>query len=118
MLISINRVILYVKNIPKVASFYKTYFGMKDHEVSTVGWVELSSKGGGCKIALHQAAKSQRKGTAIKIVFGVLDIAAFKLKCAKKGLSFGPIHKGKGFEYCNSKDPAGNSISISSRGLK
>ena len=33
------------------------------------------------------------------------------------GLKFGPVHTPGSFEFANAKDPAGNSISISSRGL-
>jgi len=33
-------------------------------------------------------------------------------------LNFGAIHQVDGFEFFNVKDPASNSISISSRGLK
>ena len=114
----IARVVLYVKNIPEVAAFYQRHFDFRQHGVSTSGWMELSSKEGGCTIALHQAAKSQRSGAAVKIVFGVRDIAAFKAKCAADGLEFGPTHAPEGFEFANAKDPAGNSISISSRGIK
>lgn len=114
----IARVILYVKNIPEVAAFYQRHFDMRQHGVSTSGWLELSSIEGGCTIALHQAAKSQRSGAAIKVVFGVRDVPAFKAKCATDGLAFGPTHFAEGFEYANAKDPAGNAISISSRGLK
>ena len=115
---AIVRVILYVKDIKKVAAFYQRHFDMRQHGVSTVGWLEISSIDGGCTIALHQAAKSQRSGAAVKIIFGVRDIGAFKAKCAIDGLEFGPTHVAEGFEFANAKDPAGNSISISSRGLR
>jgi predicted enzyme related to lactoylglutathione lyase len=114
---SVSRIIVYVKNIEKVAAFYQLHFGMKQHGVRHDGWLELASNGSGCTIALHQAAKSQRSGTAIKIVFGVKDVAGFKAERGKHGLVFGPIHKAEGFKYANAKDPAGNSISISSRGI-
>lgn len=113
----IIRVILYVKNIPEVAAFYQRHFDLRQEGAATTGWLELSPIGGECGIALHQAAKSQRSGAAVKIVFGVRDIAAFKAKCAIGGLKFGPTHFAEGFEFANAKDPAGNAISISSRGL-
>lgn len=84
---------------------------------ATKGWLELESPQGGCNLALHQAAKSQKSGTAMKIVFAVKDVRRFKAKCMRNGLKFGPVHEPGGFEYANAKDPAGNSISISSRGL-
>ena len=117
----ISRVILYVKDIKKVASFYEMFFGMRRVDSEEPGWLELESPSGGCMIALHQASKSQRRGTAVKLVFGVEDVAAFKEAVAARGLKFGPVHTvrhGLWHEFANGKDPAGNSISISSRGTK
>jgi predicted enzyme related to lactoylglutathione lyase len=118
---SLSRVILYVKDIPRVAAFYEAFFGMKRIAPAETGWLELESPTGGCLIALHQASKAQKSGAAVKLVFGVQDVQAFKDASAARGLKFGPVHvvgKGFGHEFANAKDPAGNSISISSRGLK
>lgn len=115
--LSIARVILYVRDIPKVAAFYEKFFFMKPLPGRTDGWLELASPSGGCTIALHQAAKSQKSGAAMKLVFAIEDVEAFVRKSEKKGLQFGVIHRAEGFEYANVKDPAGNSISVSSRGF-
>jgi len=118
---SISRVILYVKDMEKVAVFYQTIFGMKRIESEEPGWLELESPCGGCRVALHQASKAQKSGAAVKLVFGVENVSAFKEAAASRGLEFGPVHvvrKGVGHEFANAKDPAGNSISISSRGMK
>jgi len=116
----INCVILYVKDIPKVAAFYEKFFGMTRLPGATDGWVQLASPSGGCRIALHQAAVSQKSGAAMKLVFTVADVPAFKTACEERGMKWGPVHvvKDLGHEYCNAKDPGGNSISISSRGMK
>jgi len=113
----IARVILYVRDIPTVAAFYERFFNMKPMPAATDDWLELSSPSGGCTIALHQAAKSQKGGSAIKLVFAVADVEAFVRTKEQEGLKFGVIHRPDGFEFSNAKDPAGNSISISSRGL-
>jgi predicted enzyme related to lactoylglutathione lyase len=116
----IVRVILYVRDIPKVAAFYRRLFNMQPLPGATDGWVELTSSTGGCTIALHQAAVSQKNGAAMKLVFGVADVRAFKRAKEKEGLTCGVIHhvdEGDGFEFFNAKDPAGNSISVSSRGV-
>ncbi|MGC2491971.1 VOC family protein [Candidatus Binatus sp.] len=118
MAIPISRVILYVRDIPSVAGFYQQHFGMKPLPGQTDGWLELSSGPGGCNIALHQAASTQKSGAAIKIVFGVADVRRFKKEREDAGLKFGPIHEPADFEFANAKDPAGNSIQISNRGLK
>ena len=36
---------------------------------------------------------------------------------AAAGLAFGPVHEAPGHCFANAKDPAGNAISISSRGM-
>ena len=118
---ALSRVILYVKDLPKVAAFYQTFFGMKRIDGAEAGWLELESPAGGCRIALHKASKGQKSGAAMKIVFGVKDVQAFKDEAATRGLHFGAVHVVRaplGHEFANAKDPAGNSISISSRGLK
>jgi len=114
---SVVRIILYVRDVQAVAAFYERHFGMKPQGPKADDWLELSSAGGGTTLALHRAAKTQRSGAAVKIVFGVRDISAFKAQSEENGLIFGPIHRVGGFEFANAKDPAGNSISISSRGL-
>ncbi len=114
----IVRIILYVRDIPKVAAFYQQHFGMVPQPTRWAGWLELAGPGGGCTLALHQAAKSQKSGAAVKIVFGVLDVDQFVVERKLEGLKFGAIHRREGFEFANAKDPAGNSISVSSRGLK
>jgi predicted enzyme related to lactoylglutathione lyase len=111
------RVILYVKDIRKVAAFYEKHFGMKPLSSDEEGWLELESGAGGCNIALHRAAVSQKSGAAMKVVFGLKDVRQFVMERAVDGLKFGPIHDTGSFEFANAKDPAGNSIQISSRGM-
>jgi hypothetical protein len=53
----------------------------------------------------------------MKIVFAVANVEAFVKAKAREGLKFGVIHRPDGFQFANAKDPAGNSISISSRSL-
>jgi catechol 2,3-dioxygenase-like lactoylglutathione lyase family enzyme len=116
--VAIARVILYVRDIPKVEAFYRKHFGFKVLPGSEVGWRELASPSGGCAIALHQAAVSQKRGSEIKIVFAVGDVRAFKAKQAAAGLRFGVVHEAAHHEFANAKDPAGNSVQISNRGVK
>lgn len=114
----IARVILYVKDMPKVAAFYETHFGLKPLPSARNDWLELESEAGGCSIALHQAAVSQKSGAAMKLVFGVKEVREFKRKAEAAGLKFGVVHAAEGFEFSNAKDPAGNAIQVSSRGMK
>ncbi len=113
----IARVILFVRDVPKVAAFYERFFHMHPLAGGSAKWIELASASGGCAIAVHQASVGQKSGAAIKIVFGIAEIRAFKAVAEQNGLKFGVVHEVDGFEFCNAKDPAGNSIQISSRGL-
>lgn len=117
----INRIIAYVKDVPKVAAFYERHFGMLPLPGGTDKWMELSSPAGGCVLCLHQAAISQKSKASMKLVFQVADVRAFKAAKEREGLKFGVVHlvnEDQGHEFSNGKDPAGNSISISSRGIK
>jgi predicted enzyme related to lactoylglutathione lyase len=114
----IARVILYVRDLPRVSAFYERFFGMHPLPGASDGWVELAGGSGGCTIALHKAAVTQKSGAAMKLVFGVADVRAFKSEKEKEGLKFGVVHDVGSFQFSNAKDPAGNSIQISSRGLK
>ncbi len=71
MAIPIMRLILYVKDIPKVAEFYQRHFGMRPLPFEGKGWLEMTSSPDGCTIALHQASVAQKSGAAMKLVFGV-----------------------------------------------
>ena len=116
----ITRVILYVKDVPRVAAFYERHFGMRPLPGGTDKWTELASPAGGCMISLHKASVKQKSGAAMKLVFGVADVRGFKSAKEKDGLIFGVVHEvdeGDGHEFSNAKDPAGNSICISSRGI-
>jgi predicted enzyme related to lactoylglutathione lyase len=117
--IHLTRVVLSVRDIPTVAAFYQQHFGLQPlHGAQPEpGWLELAPPGGGCAVALHQAAVSQKRGSEIKLVFGVADVPAFKAERAAAGLQFGPVLAGPGFQFANAKDPAGNAISVSSRGM-
>jgi predicted enzyme related to lactoylglutathione lyase len=115
--LSIARVILYVRDIEKVAAFYQKYFGLKPLPGTEDGWLELGSPNGTCSIALHRAAASQKRGSEIKIVFGVEDVRKFRAEREAAGLKFGVVHTSGDHEFCNARDPAGNSIQVSSRGM-
>jgi predicted enzyme related to lactoylglutathione lyase len=114
----IARIILYVRDIQKVAAFYQKHFGLKPLPGAEDGWLEIGSPNGACSIALHQAAASQKRGSEIKIVFGVKDVRRFKAEREAAGLKFGVVHESRDHEFANARDPAGNSIQVSSRGMR
>jgi predicted enzyme related to lactoylglutathione lyase len=113
----VTRVILYVKDVLRIAAFYERHFAMHRLPGGTDKWIELAHSPEECTIALHKASVAQKSGAAIKLVFGIDDIQAFKEARERDGLKFGAIHRVDGVEFSNAKDPAGNSIQISNRGL-
>ncbi len=112
----ITRIVLYVKNVEKVAGFYQRIFDLKVVGAPEKGWIELGA--GGCNLALHQAAKTaDHRRAAAKIVFGVKDVAKAKALLEGRGLKLGPIHVTPNSTFCNGKDPEGNLLSIGTRGV-
>jgi predicted enzyme related to lactoylglutathione lyase len=112
----ISRLILYVRDLPKVAAFYEKYFGLVPRGPVREGSVDLVSPQGGCALVLLPASKGHKIGqSCVKIVFDVPDVGACKDKCQKEGLDFGVIHRSEGYEFANARDPARNLIQISSR---
>ena len=119
MKVHISRIVLYVRDVPGAVAFYEKYFGMTPTGPPEKGWQELSTPGGGCNLALHQALMTSRERgrSPAKIVFGVTDVHAAKKQMAARGLKFGKVHEVNGFAFANARDPEGNPIQISSQGM-
>jgi predicted enzyme related to lactoylglutathione lyase len=113
----VSRIILFVRDVPGVAAFYQRHFGLEPIETSEEGWRELSA--GGCNLALHRATTTSRERgrSPAKIVFAMSDVHAAKQRFAAEGLKFGKVYEVNGFAFANARDPEGNPIQISSRGL-
>lgn len=110
----ISQIALYVKDIPKIAEFYSRHFGL-EAITQAADKVRLVSPDGGCDIVLLQASKGHKIGqSVVKIIFDVPDVAEFKEQSAARGLRFGAIHSGPGYQFANARDPAKNLIQISS----
>ena len=116
----LGRILLYVRDIEAVAEFYALHFGFRIHRTEGDRIVELEGPDGtGSNIMLHPLGRGRRSGqTVAKLVFDVRDVEAFCARAARNGLQFGAIHKGGGYAFANAKDPAGNSISVSSRAVR
>ena len=68
---------------------------------------------------LHPLGRGRKGGqTVAKLVFDVPDVVGFCVRAAEQGLDFGAIHKGDGYLFANARDPAGNSVSVSSRAFR
>lgn len=112
----LGRVIIYTKRLEDVAAFYCTHFGFEELRLEGDRIVELVAPGGGANIMLHPMPKGRKEGqTLVKLVFDVKDVPGFCQASQERGLVFGAIHQADGYCFANAKDPAGNSVSVSSR---
>ncbi len=112
----LGRIIIYTKKLEAVADFYCRHFGFKVRRLEGDRIVELVSNGTGANILLHPMSPGRKDGqTLVKLVFDVEDVEAFCLASEKRGLKFGSIHRADGYCFANAKDPAKNSVSVSSR---
>jgi predicted enzyme related to lactoylglutathione lyase len=114
---TISRIILFVNDVQTVAKFYQKHFGLEPVGAEEDGWLELAA--GGCNLALHRGRlpPDASRVTPAKIVFAVDDVHAAVAQFAKKGLKFGKVHEWNGFAFADARDPEGNPIQISSRGV-
>ena len=68
---------------------------------------------------LHPLGRGRKGGqSVVKLVFDVPDVEGFCARAAERGLAFGAMHKADGYVFANARDPAGNSISVSSRAYR
>jgi hypothetical protein len=100
-------------------TFYCKHFGFVASQDMGDRLVVLKSPHHGMAIQLHPAAISQKEGQVlVKLVFAIEDVRAFCDASARNGLIFGAIHKADGYEFANAKDPAKNSVCVSSRAFR
>ena len=112
----LGRLVIYTKKIDQMAEFYANHFGFSVLRVKDDRIVELKPQASGLTILLHPAASKQKEGQVlVKLVFDVEDVSAFCDNAKAKGLEFGTIHQADGYRFANAKDPAKNSIQVSSR---
>ncbi len=115
-MVSLNRILLYVRDIDRSAAFYCRHFGFDARTLPEDRITELVPQGGGARLMLHKAGKAQKMGqAAVKLVFDVEDVSGFCAAAAEAGLGFGAVHKADGYTFANAKDPDGNSLQVSSR---
>ncbi|MGV6848697.1 MAG: VOC family protein [Marinibacterium sp.] len=112
----LGRILIYTRKPDEVAAFYCTHFGFKERRLDGDRIVELVAQQGGANILLHPMSPGRKDGqTLVKLVFDVEDVEEFCRTCETRGLKFGTIHHTDGYSFPNAKDPARNSVSVSSR---
>ena len=112
----LGRIVIYTKRVEDVAAFYCRHFGFEVLRLEGDRIVELVAKDGGAHILLHPMSPGRKEGqTLVKLIFDVEDVEEFCRVSKERGLQFGSIHRADGYSFANAKDPAKNSISVSSR---
>jgi catechol 2,3-dioxygenase-like lactoylglutathione lyase family enzyme len=116
LVLQLGRIVIYTKRTEAMVDFYCQYFGFEVLRLEGDRIVELVSKGAGANILLHPMSKDRKEGqTLVKLVFDVEDVEGFCRTSKERGLEFGSIHRADGYSFANVKDPAKNSVSVSSR---
>ena len=112
----LGRIVIYTKRLEEVAAFYCKHFAFEVLQLDGDRIVELVAQNGGANIMLHATSDRRKEGqTLVKLVFDVEDVPAFCEQAKRQGLEFGPLHQADGYCFANAKDPAKNSVSVSSR---
>jgi catechol 2,3-dioxygenase-like lactoylglutathione lyase family enzyme len=115
--LSLNRVVLYVQDVPRLVAFYRGLLGLPVVEEWRDEWAVL--RAGHCEIALHRAGKAFRNLDAglsweksnAKLVLAVEgDMAALRKKLMDNGVAMREIKSYTGFTgpICDGTDPEGN----------
>ncbi len=111
MTLSMRRIVLFTKDMPRMVSFYRDVLGLRlvnDEK----GWKEFDANG--CVIALHNGTSEVGRRPP-KIGFWAKDIAAARAELIGRGAKISKIMSGAGLTRCEGKDPDGNPFSISDR---
>lgn len=113
----LNCLTLYTRRLDEMVAFYCDHFGYQAYQEDGDRIVELRPpEATGVTLYLHPLAKSQKAGQVlVKLGFEVEDVPGFVTRAAENGLKFGKPFTANGYHFANAKDPAGNSISVTSR---
>jgi catechol 2,3-dioxygenase-like lactoylglutathione lyase family enzyme len=111
MTLSMLRIVLFTKDMPRMVAFYRDVLGLKQRK-DEKGWKEFDANG--CIIALHNGTSSPGKRPP-KIGFWAKDIATARQELIGRGARLSKLMVGAGLVRCEGKDPDGNPFSISDR---
>ena len=111
MTLSMRRIVLFTKDMPRMVAFYRDVLGLKLRK-DEKGWKEFDANG--CVIALHNGTSEVGRRPP-KIGFWSADVAAARESLIARGAKLGKVMSGGGLTRCEGKDPDGNPFQISSR---
>jgi predicted enzyme related to lactoylglutathione lyase len=114
--VALSRVILYVQDVDRLATFYQTVFGLPVVEEIKGEWAVLDA--GPCQLALHRVGQAYRVADAgsrvesnAKLVMTVdRPLADLRAELVAKGVPMGKIKSYPPLtgRLCDGKDPEGN----------
>lgn len=111
---TIKRIILFSKNVPRLARFYKDVFDLTvKGDPGDRSWIELDA--GACSLALHKGAPPKAAKGLPKIVFWSQDVEKTRQELAKKGAVLVKLKAFGDLQLCDGRDPEGNTFQLSNR---
>jgi predicted enzyme related to lactoylglutathione lyase len=121
---SLNRIILYVQDVERLASFYRHAFQLPIVEAIKGEWAVL--RVGACELALHRVGKRYRVADAsswkvetnAKMVISVTRaLKDLRAELIRKGVPMGRIKSCPGLTgpLCDGTDPEGNVFQLAQR---
>ena len=120
MQVAMTRVLLYVRDVGRLKSFYQTHFGFRVIEEIDNEWAVLMA--GQVELALHLVGQPFRNVPLVseqsnaKVVFSVdSGLTELRSKLERAGVPVGEIKRYRGFAYslCDGRDPEGNVFQLS-----
>lgn len=127
MKLGISRVIIFAKDMEKMASFYGSVLGLPCVETVDDSAEFVSFDAGAIDLALHgipeKYARSlqisdppvAREGTPIKVAFGVESVNETRRELESRGATMGPVREFGALQLCDGTDPEGNIFQLSNR---
>ena len=121
---SLNRVILYVQDVGRLADFYRDVLGLPIVEEIKGEW--SVHRAGACELALHRVGKpcrvadpsSWQVDNNVKLVLTVdRELAELRAELVGKGVPMGAIKSYPGLTgpLCDGRDPEGNVFQLAQR---
>jgi len=121
---SLNRVILYVQDVGRLADFYRDVLGLPIVEEIKGEW--SVHQAGACELALHRVGKPYRVADPgswqvdnnVKLVLTVdRELAELRAELVGKGVPMGAIKSYPGLTgpLCDGRDPEGNVFQLAQR---
>jgi predicted enzyme related to lactoylglutathione lyase len=112
--VSLTRILLYVQDVDRLATFYRDVFDLATVEAIPGEWAVLAA--GSCELALHRVGPAYRRPGAMtesnaKLVFAVdRDLTELRAELIARGVAMREI---KSFPpltgaLCDGTDPEGN----------